>query len=97
MSAGRICEIVNIKGLHARAAAKFVRAVAAYTAQVTVVKLGQNGEEDSSPVAGSSILGLMMLGADKGSKLQLSAEGAQAEEAVAAIAELIATRFGEPE
>lgn len=89
--------IINKKGLHARAAAKFVKTVAGHNAQVEVVKLGQNGEADSSPVPGGSILGLMMLGADPGSQLQLSAQGHDAEEVIAALKELIEARFGEEE
>ena len=95
--AASVVEIINKKGLHARAAAKFVKTVAGFHAQVTVIKLGQGAEEDSPPVLGSSILGLMMLGADPGSKLSLAAEGAQASEVVAALEELINNRFGEPE
>ena len=71
-------EIMNKKGLHARAAAKFVKIVAAFDAQVQVVKLGHCAEADSEPVTGSSILGLMMFGADPGSKLHISATGNQA-------------------
>ncbi len=90
-------EIANKKGLHARAAAKFVKTAASYHAQVMVVKLGQNGEEDSPPVAAGSILGLMMLGADPGSTLQLTAEGEQAPAALTALKELVENRFGEAE
>ena len=89
--------IVNKKGLHARAAAKFVKTAAAYKAQVTVAKLGQDDAEDSPAVAGSSILGLMMLGADPGSLLRLEAEGGQAGEALAALRELVENKFGEKE
>jgi len=97
MTAHFTIEIVNKKGLHARAAAKFVKVVTSYNAQIHVIKLGQNGEGDSPQVAGSSILGLMMLGADPGSKLAISAEGEQAKEAAKALKELIEGRFGEPE
>ena len=92
MTANITAEIVNKKGLHARAAAKFVKTVTAFDAQVKVQKIG-----DDSVVGGSSILGLMMLGADLGSKLSISAEGAQETEVIAALEELIAGRFGEPE
>ena len=57
----------------------------AYNAEVLVTKLGQNGEEDSPAVSGSSILGLMMLGADAGSKLRIDSEGGQAQEVVSAL------------
>lgn len=92
-----IVEIINKKGLHARAAAKFVKTATSFDAQVKVIKLGQNSEEDSQAVTGGSILGLMMLGADPGSKLQLTGDGGQATEALAALKELIDNRFGEPE
>lgn len=95
--AGVTVAITNKKGLHARAAAKFVKVVANFSAQVQVKKLGQNGEEDSAVVGGSSILGLMMLGADPGSKLALSADGEQAEQVLAALKELVANKFGEGE
>ena len=91
-----LVEIINKRGLHARAAAKFVKVVAGFDAQVEVVKLGQ-GEEDSQAVNGGSILGLMMLGADPGSKLSLTAEGVQSTEVLAALKELIENKFGEGE
>lgn len=85
-------EIVNKRGLHARAAAKFVKVVAGFKAQIQVTKLG-----DPSTVGGSSILGLMMLGADPGSKLHIVGDGEQAQEAVQALKELVENRFGENE
>ena len=97
MTASVTVEIVNKKGLHARAAAKFVKVVSGFGAQAQVVKKGQDGEEDSPAVTASSILGLMMLGADPGSKLSITADGAQAQELVNALKELIENRFGEPE
>lgn len=97
MSASITVEIINKKGLHARAAAKFVKTVAAHNAQVQVIKLAQESEEASPPVQGSSILGLMMLGADPGSRLAISAEGEQAQQVVDALKELVEGRFGEPE
>lgn len=93
-------EIVNKKGLHARAAAKFVKIVANYPAQVRVIKKTANPadeEADSPCVDGSSILGLMMLGADKNSFLHIIADGEGEEEAVAALSGLISARFGEAE
>ena len=89
-------EIANKKGLHARAAAKFVKVVAAYPAQVQVIKKG-GVEGDSPPVVGSSILGLMMLGADPGSKLHISAEGEQAHAVLAELQALVEGKFGEGE
>lgn len=90
-------EVMNKKGLHARAAAKFVKIVASYPARVTVVKLAGSGEGESPQVQGSSILGLMMLGADAGSKLCISADGQQAQEVADALKQLVEGRFGEPE
>ncbi len=84
----RVLTIVNTKGLHARASAKFVQCAAKFDAQVTVAK-------DGSAVAGTSIMGLMMLGAGIGSEIAVSASGREAEAALAALAELIASKFGE--
>ena len=97
MTASITIEIINKKGLHARAAAKFVKVVTGCNVQVSVTKIGQAGEEDTPSVGGSSILGLLMLGADPGSKLHISAEGQQAQDAINALKELIENRFGEPE
>lgn len=97
MAVEAIVEIVNKKGLHARAAAKFVKIVATYPAKVSVVKKLPDNEECTACVDGSSILGLMMLGADPASLLHISAEGEQAADVVAALSELIAKRFGEDE
>jgi phosphocarrier protein HPr len=85
-------EIINKKGLHARAAAKFVKVVASFPATVLVTKIGED-----STVQGSSILGLMMLGADPGSQLQIDATGDKAAEVLAALRELVEGRFGEGE
>lgn len=84
----RNVRIVNAKGLHARASAKFVQAAGRFDAQVTVHK-------DGHSVTGTSIMGLMMLGAGIGSELGLSAEGPQAREALDALQALIEARFGE--
>ena len=92
-----IVEVVNKKGLHARAAAKFVKVASAYAAQVQVARQGHQGSEESQAVSGSSILGLMMLGADPGSKLHITGEGAQAQEAVNALKDLVENKFGEAE
>ena len=80
--------IQNQKGLHARAAAAFVKCVSEYNADVTVSR-------NSQEVDGSSILGLMMLGASKGSTILVSARGDQAEEVISAITDLINSLFGE--
>jgi len=90
MTAHRTVEIINKRGLHARASAKFVKLAADFDAEVTVTRDGQS-------VDARSIMGLMMLGAGPGSFLELTAEGAQAEEALDALAELIGARFEEEE
>ncbi len=80
--------IVNQRGLHARAAAKFVRLTEQFDAQVTVSKGG-------TTVSGTSIMGLLMLAASQGSTVDLAARGLQAEAALAALVQLVADRFGE--
>lgn len=80
--------IQNQKGLHARAAAAFVKSVSDFDAEVTVSK---NGQE----VDGSSILGLMMLGASKGSTITVKASGNEAQEAINAVSVLVNSLFGE--
>ncbi|MCO5130499.1 MAG: HPr family phosphocarrier protein [Xanthobacteraceae bacterium] len=82
--------ITNKRGLHARASAKFVQLVERFNADVTVTR---NGET----VGGSSIMGLMMLSAGPGTTITVSATGADAAEAVAAIAHLVGSKFGEGE
>jgi phosphocarrier protein HPr len=82
--------IVNRKGLHARASAKFVQCVERFDADVVVSKDGQS-------VSGTSIMGLMMLAAAIGSTIHVSVSGADAEAAMNAVAGLVATRFGEDE
>lgn len=84
----RVLTIVNTKGLHARASAKFVQCATKFDAQVTVAK-------DGSAVSGTSIMGLMMLGAGIGSEIAVSAVGREADAAVEALAALVASRFGE--
>ena len=84
----RELEIVNQRGLHARASAKFVKTVSAYDADVTV-------EKDGIAVGGNSIMGLMMLAASPGCCIRVSASGPQARQVLDAIEELIVTLFGE--
>jgi phosphocarrier protein len=84
----RVLTIINTKGLHARASAKFVQCAAKFDAQVTVAK-------DGSAVSGTSIMGLMMLGAGIGSEIALSATGREAESALDALTALVASKFGE--
>ncbi len=90
MTARRTVEVVNKRGLHARASAKFVKLAADFEAEVTVTRDGQS-------VDGRSIMGLMMLGAGIGSTLELSADGDQADEALDALCDLVANRFEEEE
>lgn len=80
--------IINRLGLHARAAARFVNLAAQYEAIIEVERNGQR-------VNGKSIMGVMMLAAAQGSHITLYAEGDDAEDAIRALAELIAQRFGE--
>lgn len=85
---GRMVTIRNQRGLHARAAAKFVRTVEAHEAEVSVTK-------DDTEVAGNSIMGLMMLAASPGTQIELRASGKDAEAALDALEELIARKFDE--
>lgn len=80
--------IVNQRGLHARASARFVQLVESYDARVTV-------EKDEISVGGTSIMGLMMLAASPGCHIRVTARGPQAKELVDALERLISTRFGE--
>ena len=86
----REMHIVNRKGLHARATAKFVQCVDRFDAEIKVTRCGET-------VGGDSIMGILTLGAGMGTTITVSALGAQAEAALAAIAELVANRFGEEE
>ncbi len=81
-------EIKNIKGLHARAAAAFVKTLEPFDATVEVERIGQC-------VSGCSIMGLMMLAAAKGTTIKVSASGNQAEEALDALETLTNNKFGE--
>jgi len=80
--------IVNERGLHARASAKFVKLASGFDAEVQVSREGQS-------VDARSIMGLMMLAAGIGSKVEISAEGPEAEAAMEALCALIANRFDE--
>ena len=80
--------IVNKKGLHARASAKFVRCAEEFDAAVLVTKDGQS-------VGGTSIMGLMMLAASPGTTIRIEATGADAEAALAALVALVSDGFGE--
>jgi len=87
-AARAMARIVNRRGLHARASAKFVETVARFKCEVSVTK-GEN------TVSGRSIMGLMMLGASMGSTIELAAEGPEADAALAALLALIGSRFQE--
>lgn len=89
MSAERVLKIVNEKGLHARASAKFVEVVEAHDAQAEV-------EKDGMSVSGDSIMGLLMLAASRGTEIRVRTEGEQAQPLIDALARLVADKFGEP-
>ncbi|MCA6112084.1 HPr family phosphocarrier protein [Bradyrhizobium cenepequi] len=84
----RELQIVNKRGLHARASAKFVQMVERFNAEVWVTR-------GSETVGGTSIMGLMMLAAGPGTSVIVSATGPEAEAALDAIAELVASKFNE--
>jgi phosphocarrier protein HPr len=81
-------QIINRRGLHARASAKFVTLASGLGIQVNV-------EKDGSSVVGTSIMGLMMLGAAMGDHVTISATGDGAEAAVRSLVELVEAKFGE--
>ncbi|CAN5383347.1 HPr family phosphocarrier protein [soil metagenome] len=82
--------IINKRGLHARASAKFVQTAEKFDAELTVTR---NGET----VGGTSIMGLMMLSAGIGTSITVTASGREAPAAMDAITELLANKFGEEE
>jgi phosphocarrier protein HPr len=86
----RTFEIVNRKGLHARATAKLVQCIDGFDVAVTVSRCGET-------VGGASIMGILTLGAGPGMTITVTAAGAEAAEAMEAIAALVANRFGEDE
>ena len=86
----QVLPIINRRGLHARASAKFVQTVERFDAQVTVTRAGET-------VGGRSIMGLLTLGAAQGTHVMVTAVGADAEPCLAAIEALLADRFGEDE
>lgn len=81
-------EIMNVKGLHARASAKFVEVVEAHDAEAVVRK-------DGLSAAGDSIMGLLMLAASIGTTINVETRGPQASSLSSALAELVADKFGE--
>ena len=88
--ATRSVEIVNKRGLHARASAKFVKCASTFDAEVRVTK-------DGHTVDARSIMGLMMLAAGPGSSIDIEAEGSEAGAALDALVELVSNRFEEDE
>ena len=90
MSLRRTVGIVNERGLHARASAKFVKLASTFDAEIQVSR-------DGSTVDARSIMGLMMLAAGPGCCIDITAEGPQAEAALAALVALVAARFDEDE
>ena len=86
--AARVLNIVNEKGLHARASAKFVEVVEDFDANAQVTK-------DGMTVSGDSIMGLLMLAASRGTSIEVSTSGPQAAALADALSALVANRFGE--
>jgi phosphocarrier protein HPr len=84
----RTVEIVNRNGLHARPAAEIVKLSSRFNCEITIVR-------DELEVNGKSIMGVMMLAAEYGSNILVRANGPDAEQAVNAIADLVAAKFGE--
>lgn len=87
-AASRQVEITNQRGLHARASAKFVNLASQIQVRIEV-------EKDGNRVCGTSIMGLMMLGAAKGDWIVIHVEGDGAEEALQQLVSLVEDRFGE--
>jgi phosphocarrier protein len=87
-SSSREVEIVNVRGLHARASAKFVNLASELPASIEV-------EKDGNRVCGTSIMGLMMLGAAQGDTVVIHVDGDNSEAALKALVELVETGFGE--
>ena len=88
MSCSRVLEITNRRGLHARASAKFVNLASELPARVEV-------EKDGNRVCGTSIMGLMMLGAAMGDTITLHCEGDGCGDALDQLSALVTERFGE--
>ncbi len=86
--AARVLQIINVKGLHARASARFVEVVEAHDAQAKVVR-------DGMTVSGDSIMGLLMLAASRGTSIEVQTSGAEADKLADALEALLADRFGE--
>ena len=87
-TSSHVFTILNDKGLHARASARFVEVVEKFESEVIV-------EKDGLEASGSSIMGLLMLAASKGTSIKVTLSGSDAEELVLALEELINSKFGE--
>lgn len=87
-TAQRVLKIVNEKGLHARASAKLVEVVEGFDATAEVRK-------DGMSASGDSIMGLLMLAASRGTSIDVTTRGTQAQELMQALEHLVAARFGE--
>jgi phosphocarrier protein HPr len=88
MTTQQTLRIINEKGLHARASAKFVEVVEAHDANAQVTK-------DGMEVSGDSIMGLLMLAASRGTSIEVATSGAEAQKLADALEALVAARFGE--
>lgn len=88
MSLSRTVPIINERGLHARASAKFVKLATSFDAEITVQREGQT-------VDARSIMGLMMLAAGIGASIEITAEGPEAAAALEALCDLVGNRFEE--
>lgn len=98
MSADVTVSVTNKKGLHARAAAKFVKTASQFEAVIKVSKVAGAGVTESSAQmesSGCSILGLMMLGAECGSAIRIRSEGTQGSAAIDALRKLVEEKFQE--
>ena len=84
----QVFTIINDKGLHARASARFVEVVEKFESEVMV-------EKDGLEASGSSIMGLLMLAASKGTTIKVTTSGADSEELTLALDSLIKSKFGE--
>jgi len=84
----QVLEIINVKGLHARASAKLVELVEGFDATASVSR-------DGIDASGDSIMGLLMLAASKGTTIEVQTSGPEADALMSAIAELVSNRFGE--
>jgi phosphocarrier protein HPr len=93
----RTVQVINKRGLHARAAAKFVKTAGAYDASVRVSATRCMAATDGTSVSGRSIMGLMMLAAGPGSELCIQTDGRQAADVLAALIALVENRFDEGE